>query len=956
MIRNLLRVIAVPLFASALFGGTTGKIAGRILDAETGEGLPGANVVIEGTTLGAATDVDGDYTILNVPPGLYTLRIAYIGYRAMTVRDVRVNVDFTTRIDQKVSPSTIEMAAVEVSAERNPLVRQDLTNTLVAVTSEKIAALPIDQLRDVISLQAGIVQDNDGALHIRGGRANEIAYQVNGISINNPFSSGQGVGLATNAVEEVSVSAGTFSAEYGNALSGVINFVTKDGGQKYHGSFKFWTGDHFSSRDDIFFNIGDIDLFNNSRAEWTLGGPVPVFGSNLTFFTSGVRQEDKGHLYGIRVYNPEDLLLFDGQNIFIDPFGFSFEPGPDGTLLRTFNGQPGADGDRKIVPMVTSETLNMTGKLTYKPSPKLKLTYDFIVEDGERFKRIVRQGSSFLNMYRRYRFTPDGRPKTFDNNISHVLGITHTLGSKTFYSLKFGLNLTKSRTAVFDDPFDPRYVPAPGNETSNLIVPPTGTAGGAYLAGGTDLTRSTEKSRSILAKLDVVSQILPHHELRFGAEFVHHRLELDEFTLLFDFDKSRFIIPSDEVNPNLTEFQFYTRKPLQTAFYVLDKIELAKRFILNVGLRYEYLDTRAFFNPDLAGSVDDSTGLSNPIFFRESAPKHRFSPRISLSFPISDRGIIRFSYGWFHQNPTFRDIYRNPRFEDFDNFARDDRIPTFGNANLQPERSIQYEMGLQQQFTDDLKIDLTVFYKDVNNLIEDRRVFAGEETAAKKFNVFTNISYATVKGFTFALIRRPTARGIFSATLDYTFQQAEGAFTDPLDLLIDTRTGRNTEQELVPLSFDRTHTLNGTLTLSKHNNWGFSAIASLQSGTPYTPGVPSSVQAVQFEVNSDRRPLLTNLDLKFEKFLTVQGLRFSVFMQVENALDAKNERRVHLNTGRSLTNLNETTRPTLFNNLRETIATDPDNFFPMQFLDDFYQREDFLGEPREIRWGMAFEF
>nr|HQU73174.1 TonB-dependent receptor [Calditrichia bacterium] len=219
------RALALLFLLSGLvLGGTTGKIAGQISDADTGEPLIGVNILLEGTTLGASTDVDGIFVILNIPPGVYNVQFSYLGYKTLVVRDVRVNVDFTTRLDQKLGQAIVEGEIVEVFGEKNPLVRQDLTNTQVAVTSEQISELPVDQIRDVIALQAGVVEDNDGSLHIRGGRSNEIAFQVNGVGINNPFGSNQGVGLATNAVEEVSVSAGTFSAEYGNALSGVVNF------------------------------------------------------------------------------------------------------------------------------------------------------------------------------------------------------------------------------------------------------------------------------------------------------------------------------------------------------------------------------------------------------------------------------------------------------------------------------------------------------------------------------------------------------------------------------------------------------------------------------------------------------------------------------------------------------------------------------------------------------------
>ncbi len=936
-------IILIMLWSLSLFAGTTGKIAGVVKDAESGDGLPGVNVVVEGTSLGAGTDADGTFIILNVPPGLYTVTFTYIGYQTVKVTGVRVNVDFTTRLDQKLEQTVLEGEAVEVYGERNPLVRQDLTNTQVAVTAQTIQELPVDQLNEVIALQAGIVVDNSGALHIRGGRSNEISYQVNGLSINNPYGNAQGVGLATNAIEEVSVSAGTFSAEYGNALSGVINYVTKDGGRKYNGSLRAWTGDHVSSHSDVFFNIDAIDPFNNRRLEGTLSGPVPLLGKNLTFFASGVYQNDKGYLYGIRIYNPQDRLVLQSDRPLINPEGQYFITAPDGTvLIKTNTSLQGAQGDRSIVPMVTRDDINMSGKLTWKPNNKMKFNYDLIYDNTDHYNR---------SEFRSYRFTPDGRPNTAGQNTSHSLGLTHTLSNRTFYTLKVGVNYNYALTSVFQDILDPRYIPSVQNDITNQIIPPTAT----YIAGGTDLDRTEEKNRSYLVKLDVVSQVLNSHELKFGGEYAIHDMDYESFTYLFEQytdSTGRFVIPDPAVNPKYTGYQSYNHKPVQAALYVLDKMELAREFIFNIGLRYEYFHSRAFYNPNLVGTVDTQGGVNDTQFLKWSKPKHSLMPRISLSFPITSTGIIRFSYGIFHQYPNLRSIYRNPRFVDYSFIT----TPSFGNANLEPERSTQYELGLQQQFTDDIKMDLTIFYKDVTNLIEDRQIIAGDIANDLAFNVYTNISYAKVKGFTASFLKRKSARGLFSATLDYTYQVGMGSFTDPLDLAIDTRTGRSTAQKLIPLDFDRTHTLNGTFTVSKSDNWLLSAIGSIRNGTPYTPSLPPSVQPVIFEQNSTRRPWYTNLDMKLEKYFRMREVRFSIFLYVRNLFDTENNIFVHTNTGKSLTNLEQSTNPNLFNNLGRNIQRNPEDFFPLEFLDNFYQREDWLSEPREIRLGMSFQF
>ena len=130
-------------------------------------------------------------------------------------------------------PGEITLDAIIVQGDRNPLIRQDLTNPTVAITSESIEILPVDNISDVIKLQAGVVTGDDGSIHIRGGKGNEVAYTLSGLSLNDPYGNLRSVGLASNAVQEVSVSTGTFSAEFGNALSGVVNYVTKEGANDF---------------------------------------------------------------------------------------------------------------------------------------------------------------------------------------------------------------------------------------------------------------------------------------------------------------------------------------------------------------------------------------------------------------------------------------------------------------------------------------------------------------------------------------------------------------------------------------------------------------------------------------------------------------------------------------------------------------------------------------------------
>ncbi|MCX8009707.1 MAG: TonB-dependent receptor, partial [Ignavibacteria bacterium] len=178
-------LILISNFKIAL-SGTTGKISGRVTNSETGDPIPGVSVVIQGTTMGAATNFEGYYVINNVPPGTYTLIVSAIGFQKQQFNNVKVSTDFTTKLNAQLVPEAVAMGTVIVEAQA-PLIRTDLTSSHTTVDAATIEALPIEGISQVLTLQAGIIQGSGGELHIRGGRSNEIAYSVNGVSISNPF-------------------------------------------------------------------------------------------------------------------------------------------------------------------------------------------------------------------------------------------------------------------------------------------------------------------------------------------------------------------------------------------------------------------------------------------------------------------------------------------------------------------------------------------------------------------------------------------------------------------------------------------------------------------------------------------------------------------------------------------------------------------------------------------------
>lgn len=936
-------ILFFSILTSSLLAQSTGKIMGKIIDKDTGEGIPFANVFIEGASIGAASDIEGNYVILNVPPDVYTVTASYIGYQKVTRTNVRVNVGFTTSLDFELPSGAIEMDAVIVQGERNPLIRQDLTNPTVAINSETLDILPVDNISEVIQLQAGVVKGDDGTLHVRGGRSNEVSYQINGLSINDPYGNSRSVGVATNAVQEVSVSTGTFSAEFGNALSGVVNYVTKEGGERYSFSLRGYTGEYLSSRDELFNNIDDIDPFNRKRVEATFGGKLP-FSEKTKFFVSGIFTESKGLYYGKRIYNTTDSYLTAEAFPIGDPRqGSANAPYYFNPYLDNSNGLPTGDG--AWVAMDPSKNWNIQANISHQFSSLIKLKYEIVLDNG--------QSSSFgpgydLNRGRRYLFNPDGLGTDYSEGIIHSIDLTHTVSDKTFYTLKASYSYNRAKYYLYEDPNDPRYLP---NFYSKTIGPTL------YYSGGTDNFRSDRKTKTYSVKGDIVSQMFGIHEVKAGFEYRKHDLYREAYSLEFLKEDFTTLGASDLLggySGQIFRIPIYSvdnfeKKPTQFSAYLQDKIELAKTLILNAGLRYEYFDPAAEYSYNLSQNLDDDVSGFLNDYIKPAEKKHMLSPRLSVSYPITDRGVIRFSYGHFYQIGSLSSLYRND-FRFVQNAATN---PRFGNPNVNPERSIQYEIGLQQQLTDDFKFDLTAFNKDVRDYIYTQTIFTEN---ARRYRVLTNLSYANVKGMTLSFIKRQSPGSLFSATLDYTFQLAEGNRTEPSeDLFFSERSGKQTETYLVPLSFDRTHLINGTITLSEPSNWAVGIIYNMQTGTPYTPALPPTLSTITFEQTSAAKPFQWNVDLKVEKFFKIDPFNFSLFVQVTNLFDTQNERYVWSNSGQALENAEQKLNASQFEDILRRTKTHPGLFDP-SVIENYYAREERVSRPREVRLGFSVFF
>jgi outer membrane receptor protein involved in Fe transport len=891
-------------FPSNLFGGITGKIAGKVTDTESGEPLIGINIIIEGTTQGAATRLDGSYIINNVEPGIYNMVFSGVGYQKKIVTDVRVSSDFTTNIDIDLSSETIGLETVTVVAPK-PLVRKDLTSSHTTIDNTQIEALPVESIDQILSLQAGITRGAGGELHIRGGRSNEIAYNINGATAINPFDFTRTVQISTNAIQELSVVSGTFNAEYGNALSGIVNTVTKEGGSKYRGSLTYYTGDYLSSNDDVFLNIDDIDPVNNQVAEGTFGGPVPFTEDLLTFFLSGRYDHDKGYLYGQRQHSIYDSVY---RNI-NDP--------NDIRLALT--------GDNSIVSMNPSKDYTATGKLTIKPFQAFKINYDAVYSNSE-----------WQSYNHDYKYNPDANYNRYEWGLINSLELRHALSGNTFYSLLGSYSIYDFKRYLFpllDESgnevtfrpgmslaglhADPRYQP----EHKDITVSPY-----TFSSGGTLDEHFYQRSNSYEVKFDITSQVTPEHEVKLGVRGKHDIMDFQTFDV--QRDASQYLTPTI-LGPETSSHDLYTRKPVQYSAYVQDKMEFTS-MIINAGLRFDYFDAQSIHAPDI------NLPRTN---LQDADPKTMVSPRFGISFPITDRGIIHFSYGHFYQLPPYTYLYTNPSFETFGG------TPTYGNADLKPEKTVTYEMGLQQQLTETIAFNVTGFYKDVRDLLALQRIRVSSSTT---YNKYVNKDYGNIKGLTFSLTKRKLPDDLFGANIDYTYQVAEGNETGAEAFFLDLVSGRQSEKVPVPLGWDQTHSLNGVVTFGSNKNWIVTIVGSINTGLPYTPELFES--QLLLDPNSERKPMRANVDLLVEKSFDVLTTVVTVFVKVFNLFDTLNENLVYDNTGRATYTLEETKGgPQETNRISERVPG-------VHSATEYFIRPHYYSAPRELRFGLSLEF
>lgn len=740
------RFIALTLFVfcflitPGLFAGITGKIRGVVKDANSGEPLPGANVVIskiwiEGSErdydlgLGAATNIAGEYIMLKVPPGVYTLTASMMGYTAENRIRVRVSVDRTTEVDFTLSETVLETGAEIVVEAKRDLVQLDVAATESYVSAEEYEATPFaNRIEDVLGLQSGVTGNIiEGEIKIREGAALEVGFLLDGMDMVDQKFNRPVMAIQPGTVEEIKVMRNGFNAEYGQSRSGVINVITKNPADRLHFSLDY----QFDPANKPHYGR---DKYDPNWNWWRLYAGPDSFEPDTLYWVDGLYTRYRAWK-GWNAYAEE--LLSDNN--------------PDNDLtaeeaaeLWKWRHRPVKYGDKHghnidlslsgRVPLIPwRANFLLGGKYEYHPFsfPQSRDHFDerltslkVVNQVGENIKltvnslysevRTVTQGSSTSSWSHedRISYSGGGFPgyylfsKPILDRYTTIAGakLVHTISPKTYYEVNanhFHVKYWQSRPPLAD-PAKGRYFHGRlyYDPQSGWIPKELGAddeVSGYQMYGGA-LTWDNSYTRRTTLSSSLTSQFHPAHELKAGFEFNYNTLREDRVHW-HDEDSTKAFIRDYLVNP------------IEAGVYVQDKIEF-QGMIANIGLRFDYFDVNGERpNPHVSLSYPTDRALFEDYVagtyptFRPKA-KTYFSPRIGISHPLSDRSKIYFNYGHFVQTPVSEVLFHTSQ-----DWSRP-RIVFMGNPDIDFPKTIAYELGFDMSINDFFQLHVGGFYKD----------------------------------------------------------------------------------------------------------------------------------------------------------------------------------------------------------------------------------------------------
>ncbi len=949
------RIISMMLILSSFtFAQSNGKISG-VVTGPNGDPLPGANVLIVGTTYGAATDVNGAYSILNVPAGKHTVRFEYIGYATTIVQDLNVSSGLTTALDQVLEEETIEGQEVTVVAER-PLIQVDKTSSINVVTAEDLENLPIRNLNDLVETIPGVVVQDDN-IHIRGGRSNEVAFFVNGSPTTGMSDRENLVYVPQEATEEIQVQVGGYDASVGGANSGIITRQIRRGTSNWQGSFsyqndggglgksrfntksfghnvmlanvsgpllgdrvKFYAGFESNNQGDPFVTVGESFNF---EGRYDSDPSAPTYGvdtvdvtwpgyreaeEKFTTFTSSLTFDFAPLIYNLSVVKTsEEDWLHGGIQGYMSDHGTSISPEGNG-----------------------GEAISVPGRRAYIDRQRFLLTNEISFNLSQ--NTLIKVDFGYLTYSEDDHdewFGTDWQ-KWFDSTaVQAELGIHDSVW--TPFKDRFS---QKSQYRINGIPFD-RPGTMPQNFYDKFNLTQTSFNGSFVTAmdnhtitAGFNYRKYTQRELSINPRGIIYSADPAYGLATYGIETYgswdavpvdKKRVYVDGFG--YDLEGKEIDDRKTYGDGEDVTYMDGAKNPTELGFYFQDKIEFDD-IVVNAGIRFDKLDPdeQTLENPDSL-DVYETSSYINLDEWKDVDPYTYIQPRLGISFPVSDVMKVYGYYGKFAQLPDLESTWYTA-YDYRTQIARGGNFYTnpvgFG---IEPIQTTQYEIGFSRQIGYNMALDITGFYKNQKGLVTVDRVESPKGDLASAYNVRVNGDFSTTKGLEFKFTLRRTNR--LAAEMNYTFSAAEATGSGSTSYISAVDRGSQRPQMIMPVDFNQPHV--GSVKLDYRfgdkdggpvfENLGANVLFNFSSGHAYThvyrpvggqvdaydAGVDYMLDTRSREalepIGDSQTPWIFNTDLRMDKTFSVSMVDVTVFMRVNNLFDRRNVLNVYQATG-----------------------------------------------------------
>lgn len=695
----------------------SGKITGKVFDKTTGEPLIGANILINELLTGASTDASGEYLIINVRPGVYSIKASYVGYNSVTKTEVTVITNRTVKVDFELEVEVFEQEDIVVTAERPPVVK-DLTASEQILDGDELSKSFVRTIPEALETQTGVFQG-----YYRGATQVEVLYRIDNVNLNSGLFSDNYTGINTSTIQEIAVLTGGYNAEYGNARSAIIDVTTKEDATEIHGTLiarmrppgQYHFGRNMFSKDNYEWTHFDYSYWQAQA----LDENSQFFGDNpdslLSLWQQQITPNDTLKKYTERIEYETEATIYGPIT---DKLSFL----ASGRFVNNVNIYPQA--------IPTNPEFNFQGNLKYKFSPTLELKINGLFGGWESAEDLATNFNSTESAQESQWYSKMQVTDPYMREKYALMGaflyqwpekrewiqlssqLTHFLSNETFYEVSFSF-LRDEMDRSDRQNIIPDTLYALRDDRQKLV---------RFLDQGYMHAYDKTRSDVFSLKADLTSQLHRNHLLKTGINFRY-----------YDFFQDHFMVEY-KGGGNENFVNQFDGTPYEGAAYVQDKMEFPG-LVVNAGLRFDFFNQNRSapinkFDPLAFQLESEGHDPNEPYGFPGNPPKKRtelqyaFSPRIGISHPISENAVLHFVYGHFNQRPSFSKMFGFPTvsYTEDEEAAKDqygDQVTYmeewhgyYGNPDLTYERTIQYEVGIDYNINGNLLLDVTGYYKD----------------------------------------------------------------------------------------------------------------------------------------------------------------------------------------------------------------------------------------------------